>query len=264
MMSETTRRGRWSFIERAIAEIEGGSLPNNLDVIVSDRLETALASTGTDALEELHDKLQPLFLAIHRAIPASMSEALRTDDVPHRLLDLLGAIGFAQMTAARYARRRDDGRMLRAIEDDDNYKLLNALHDDHKLSDLPRKVHLPEDDINRQLIALREIGVVDYRIEGPEATWFLTPMARIVLIEVVREKRTTAGIDKALAVLNRFASDEFEAEMKKGDLGKNVWNMRQVAIDAANGLRSADSARTMHSAFSRPKDERDKPSGPKR
>lgn len=247
---------RWKFVERAIAELQGGALPNNLDAVISERLETALASPGTRRLEEMQEHLAPLVDALVAALPAHAVESLRTGDRTESLLQLLGATSFAHMVATTYARRRDDGRALRAIEDPENHRLLNALHEERRLAELPRHAHLLEEIVHEKLLAFSRLGIVTHRIENREAVWMLTPMAMVMVIEAIREHRTSTALETSLETMNHFASPDFEKRLQDGMVdGELINDIRNRSIESANALRSALNARAMHRAFSRPKDE---------
>lgn len=158
------------------------ALPDNIDSVIAERLEEALAANTRDELDALKVALADFFAILLRRAPAEAAAAVRGGPgAPAAGVAAfwLGQIAFAQHTAAQAAERRADDRFAQVFANASLTPYVKALaKKDHTGRELATALNLREETVSRRLVDLRELGVVDYRRDGPRFYNFLTPQAR--------------------------------------------------------------------------------------
>lgn len=159
------------------------ALPDNLDSVIAERLEEALAAGTRDELDTLKVTLADFFAVLLRRAPAEAAAAVRGGAAASTAgvaAYWLGQIAFAQHTAAQAAERRADDRFADVFANASLTPYVKALaKKDHTGRELAVVLNLREETVSRRLAELRELGVVDYRRDGVRLYNFLTPQARV-------------------------------------------------------------------------------------
>lgn len=173
----------WRFLtELAEAGATAEALPHNLDSVIAERLEEALAANSRTELDGLKAALADFFATLLSRAPDAASAAIRgAASAPTASVAAfaLGQIAFAQHVAAQAAERRADDRFTAVFSNASLTPYVRALaKQDHTGRELAAALKLREETVSRKLTELRELGVVDFRRDGVRAYNFLTPQAR--------------------------------------------------------------------------------------
>ena len=174
----------WRFLtELAEAGVTAVDLPHNLDSVIAERLEEALAANDRTELDALKAALADFFATLLRGAPDGAAAAVRgaaSAPAAGVAAFALGQIAFAQHVAAQAAERRADDRFTAVFSNASLMPYVRALSkQDHTGRELAATLKLREETVSRKLAELRELGVVDYRRDGARAYNFLTPQARV-------------------------------------------------------------------------------------
>jgi len=178
-MPETTWRLLADLLEAGATPT---TLPENLEGVIAERLEDALAAPGRAELDVTKVALAEFFSELLRRSPAEAAAAARgaSNAPPAGVAAFwLGQIAFAQHTAAQAAERRADDKFAEVFTNTTLLAFVRALaRTDHTGKELASALGMREETISRRLNELRELGVVDYRRDGTRLYNFLTPQAR--------------------------------------------------------------------------------------
>jgi len=180
----------WSFLAHLIEEgVAPNRLPANLESVIAERLEEALAGAERAELDDIKATLSDFFSALLRQSPPDAAAAVRgaasaSEDSVAAFW--LGQVAFAQHLAAQAAERRADDRFTDVFSNASLVGYVRALaKSDHTGRELATLLSVRPETVSRRLNELRELGVVDYRRDGTSLYNFLTPQARAAFDSLV-------------------------------------------------------------------------------
>ena len=159
------------------------ALPSNLESVIAERLEEALATNGRADLDSIKDELAAFFAGLLGRSPSDAVQAIQGGAAasPAAVATFtLGQIAFAQHFAAQAADKRADNRFAPVFTDPKYAPYLRALAgSDYTGKELAAELNVREETVSRRLSELRELGVVDFRGDRTCKYNFLTPQARV-------------------------------------------------------------------------------------
>ena len=177
---------QWTLLTRLLEEgVNAETLPANLESVIVERLDEALAAPGRAELDSLKAALADFFTSLVQRAPSDAAQAVRGDSKASGAATAafrLGQIAFAQHLAAQTAERRADDRFVQIIEDPSYSAYWPALMSGERTGqELAARVDERPETVSRKLKVLRELGVTDTHRQGVSIYNFLTPAARAAL-----------------------------------------------------------------------------------
>lgn len=179
---------KWGLLEQLVkAGVTPVTLPANLESVIAERLEEALAAPGRGDLDDIKIALADFFHALLARASDETTASVRGGSAASEdgvAAFWLGQIAFAQHLAAQAAERRADDRFMQVFTNPTLAAYVRALAAaDHTGKELAAALQQREETVSRKLGELRELGVVDYRRDGTRFYNFLTPQARSAMVD---------------------------------------------------------------------------------
>lgn len=177
---------KWRLLAHLIDQgVTPATLPPNLESVIAERLEEALAEPGRGDLDDLKATLADFFHSLLARAPEATAASVRggaTAPEDGVAAFWLGQVAFAQHLAAQAAERRADDKFIEVFANPTLAAYVRALAaSDHTGKELAAALQQREETVSRKLGELRELGVVDYRRDGTRFYNFLTPQARAAM-----------------------------------------------------------------------------------
>lgn len=177
---------KWRLLAQLLEKgVTPSRLPTNLESVIAERLEEALAASGRSDLDDIQTALADFFHALLARAPEETAASVRGGQGANDegvAAFWLGQIAFAQHLAAHAAERRADDRFVGIFANPSLAAYIRALAtSDHTGKELAAVLNQREETVSRRLGELRELGVVDYRRDGTRFYNFLTPQARAAM-----------------------------------------------------------------------------------
>lgn len=155
----------------------------NFPAILGDHVEDALHGKKSDLLA-LSAQLSEAVRRGLQSLPADARSAVLTIDGadPVSLAYRLGQLSFAQGLISQAATRRADDDFADFINSERYIRIARAIRDDDKsVQQIRARTSITMSDLTQRMREMVHKGVCDFRSNGKEHVYFLTPAAKSVL-----------------------------------------------------------------------------------
>jgi hypothetical protein len=196
----------WTLIDKIVEGLSGAAdLPDGLMFAVAERLDESLNAPSRKSLGALASQLEGLYDKLNATVPDEVNAALLGDydrNGPVAAAFSLGQISFAQLLAAQGFERRTCDEFVTWVNDHRFKGYVQALAGG-RLTCL-ELAHVRSERIetvSRKLKLMRELGISDFRKEGTRIYNFLTPAARSIASEFIKDEGLTIQKESPLQSL---------------------------------------------------------------